>query len=57
MDYLDYLLTLKVGLIVQQDLFSIIARFRTYPFAMTADLEKMYRCGYILHSSKDFMAS
>ncbi|XP_011858236.1 PREDICTED: uncharacterized protein LOC105555806, partial [Vollenhovia emeryi] len=35
--------TLKVGPTVQQDLFSIITRFRTYTFAMTADLEKMYR--------------
>lgn len=35
--------TLKVGPTVQQELFSIITRFRTYTFAMTADLEKMYR--------------
>ena len=28
---------------LQEDLFSILTRFRTYPVAITADIEKMYR--------------
>lgn len=34
---------LMVGPTVQQDLFSIICRFRTHPIVITADIEKMYR--------------
>ncbi|XP_011858081.1 PREDICTED: uncharacterized protein LOC105555666 [Vollenhovia emeryi] len=34
---------LLVGPIIQQDLFSILVRFRTFSFAMTADIAKMYR--------------
>jgi hypothetical protein len=31
------------GPVVQQDLFSIVLRFRQYRYVMTADIEKMYR--------------
>lgn len=34
---------LLVGPIIQQDLFSILSRFRTFRFAMTANIAKMYR--------------
>ncbi|XP_067216970.1 uncharacterized protein [Linepithema humile] len=34
---------LLVGPTIQQDLFSILSRFRTFRFAMTADIAKMYR--------------
>ncbi|KAG7196902.1 hypothetical protein KM043_018527 [Ampulex compressa] len=34
---------LLVGPIVQQDLLSILSRFRTYQIAMTADMAKMYK--------------
>lgn len=32
-----------VGPTLQQDIFSILARFRTYSYVMTADISKMYR--------------
>lgn len=35
--------TLLVGPTIQQDLFSILVRFRTFQYAMTADITKMYR--------------
>jgi len=35
--------TLLVGRTIQQDLFSILIRFRTFQYAMTADITKMYR--------------
>lgn len=31
------------GPVIQQDLFSIILRFRKYEYVMTADISKMYR--------------
>lgn len=34
---------LMVGPTVQEDLFSILVRFRTFPIALTADVSKMYR--------------
>ncbi|CAA9997912.1 unnamed protein product [Nesidiocoris tenuis] len=34
---------LMVGPVVQEDLFSILSRFRTHVYALTADVEKMYR--------------
>lgn len=34
---------LMVGPVVQQDLFSILLRFRTHKWVLTADVEKMYR--------------
>lgn len=34
---------LKVGPTLQQDIFSIIVRFRTHQYALTTDIEKMYR--------------
>ena len=35
--------TLMVGPMIQQDLFSIMVRFRTHRYALIADIEKMYR--------------
>ena len=35
--------TLLVGPIIQQDLYSIVLRFRTYQVAFAADIAKMYR--------------
>jgi hypothetical protein len=35
--------TLLVGPTIQQDLYSIVLRFRTYQIALTADIAKMYR--------------
>ncbi|XP_052891389.1 uncharacterized protein LOC128299453 [Anopheles moucheti] len=43
--------TLLVGPIVQEDLLSIILRFRSHAIAIVADVEKMYR--QILHSDQD----
>ncbi|XP_049284669.1 uncharacterized protein LOC125764449 [Anopheles funestus] len=43
--------TLLVGPIVQEDLLTIILRFRTYAIAIVADVEKMYR--QILQSIPD----
>ncbi|XP_066585561.1 uncharacterized protein [Prorops nasuta] len=34
---------LRVGPTIQQDLFSIILRFRQHQYALTADIQKMYR--------------
>ncbi|XP_043479886.1 uncharacterized protein LOC122509722 [Leptopilina heterotoma] len=34
---------LMVGPTIQDDLFTIYTRFRSFPFALTADIEKMYR--------------
>ncbi|XP_029659434.1 uncharacterized protein LOC115233264 [Formica exsecta] len=34
---------LMVGPVLQQDLFSILLRFRTFEYALTADIAKMYR--------------
>lgn len=35
--------TLRIGPTIQQDLYSILLRWRKYQFALTADAEKMYR--------------
>jgi hypothetical protein len=35
--------TLLIGPTVQQNLYSIVLRFRTYHIAFTADIAKMYR--------------
>lgn len=35
--------SLRVGPVVQDDLLTLILRFRKYPVAMVADIEKMYR--------------
>ncbi|XP_058064544.1 uncharacterized protein LOC131214178 [Anopheles bellator] len=43
--------TLLVGPVVQQDLYTIMMRFRSNPIALVADIEKMYR--QILHDSED----
>jgi hypothetical protein len=34
---------MMIGPTIQQDLFSIVLRFRTHRYALTADVEKMYR--------------
>ncbi|XP_033212187.1 uncharacterized protein LOC117169790 [Belonocnema kinseyi] len=39
--------TLMVGPSIQEDLFSLLIRFRSHAYAMTADIEKMYREIYI----------
>lgn len=46
--------TLKVGPKLQDDLFDLILRFRTYKFAFTADIEKMYRCVLVEPSQRSF---
>lgn len=43
--------TLMVGPTIQDDLFSIYVCFRSFPYALTADIEKMYR--QILVDEKD----
>ena len=35
--------SLMVGPTIQEDLFSLLSRFRTHKYALTADIEKMYR--------------
>ena len=35
--------SLMVGPTIQDDLFSLLSRFRTHKYALTADIEKMYR--------------
>ncbi|XP_063727120.1 uncharacterized protein LOC134854694 [Symsagittifera roscoffensis] len=46
--------TLMVGPTVQDDLYSIIMRFRFYPIALSADIAKMYRQVALEDKSKDF---
>ena len=41
----------SVGPIIQDDLFSLLVRFRKYPFVLTADIEKMYR-QVLLHNDE-----
>ncbi|XP_067209407.1 uncharacterized protein [Linepithema humile] len=43
--------TLMVGPVVQQELFSILLRFRTFRFALAADIIKMYR-QVLIHPSQ-----
>ena len=45
---------LTVGPVVQDDLFSIITRFRFYRVALSADIEKMYRQVGIHEDQRDF---
>ena len=46
--------TLMVGPTVQDDLYSIIMRFRFYPIDLSADITKMYRQVALEDKSKDF---
>ena len=46
--------SLMVGATVQDDLFSISIRFRTYPVALSADIAKMYRQIEIEENDRDF---
>lgn len=46
--------TLMVGPTVQQDLFSIIMRFRTHKIAVHADIQKMYRMIQVNPSHRQF---
>ena len=46
--------TLMVGPTVQDDLYSIIMRFRVVPVALSADIEKMYRQVALEAPDKDF---
>ena len=45
---------LMVGPVVQDDLFSIIIRFRFYSKALSADIEKMYRQVGLKEEDRDF---
>ena len=48
-----------VGPTIQDDLFSTVTRFRTFIYALTADIEQMYRQIQVLDAqtiSKDFLA-
>lgn len=45
---------LMVGPVIQQDLFSIILRFRMHRFVMTADIAKMYRQVHLDESQIQF---
>ena len=40
--------SLMVGPTIQDDLFSLLTRFRTHKYALTADIEKMY-CQVLVH--------
>ncbi|XP_044747143.1 uncharacterized protein LOC123308514 [Coccinella septempunctata] len=44
---------LKVGPTIQNDLFTIVIRFRTYKYVVTADIEKMYRMVKIRPDQRD----
>lgn len=46
--------TLKVGPKIQDDLIDIIIRFRTYKYAFTGDIEKMYRSVVINENQRCF---
>ena len=46
--------TLLVGPTIQEDLFSIITRFRCFRYALTADIEQMYRQIQISHRDSLF---
>ncbi|XP_018364348.1 PREDICTED: uncharacterized protein LOC108762043, partial [Trachymyrmex cornetzi] len=43
-----------VGPTIQEDLFSILVRFRTFQYAMTADITKMYRQVLVDESQRHF---
>ncbi|XP_030763227.1 uncharacterized protein LOC115887855 [Sitophilus oryzae] len=44
---------LKIGPTIQDDLLSIILRFRTHNYVITSDIEKMYRMVNVTESDKD----
>lgn len=46
--------SLFVGPKLQSDLFNILIKFRTFPFAVSADIEKMYRQILISKEDSDF---
>lgn len=45
---------LLVGPTIQEDLFTTVVRFRTYQFAFTADIEKMYRQILVDKGDRDY---
>ncbi|XP_036317413.1 uncharacterized protein LOC118732388, partial [Rhagoletis pomonella] len=45
---------LMVGPQLQQDLFSILVRFRTHRYGLIADIEKMYRQVYVAEQDADY---
>ena len=45
---------LALGPKIQDNLFDLLCRFRTYPFVLTADIEKMYRQVLISPEHRDF---
>lgn len=46
--------TLMVGPKIQQDLFSVLVRFRTHKFVLSADITKMYRQVLVHHEDRKF---
>ena len=46
---------LALGPIIQDDLFSLLCRFRSYPIVLTADIEKMYRQVAIEPRDRNFL--
>ena len=45
---------LMVGPTIQDDLFSLLIRFRTYKYVLLADIEKMYRQFLVREEDRDF---
>lgn len=45
---------LKTGPCIQQPLFSILLRFRSYKIVFTADVSKMYRCILVDQADRDY---
>lgn len=46
--------TLLVGPTIQEELFTILIRFRTYKYAFTADIVKMYRQIWVAAENRDY---
>lgn len=46
--------TLLTGPVVQQDLFSIVTRFRLHNIVFTADIEKMFRQVFIREDDRQY---
>ncbi|XP_015109511.1 uncharacterized protein LOC107036228 [Diachasma alloeum] len=46
--------TLMVGPTIQEDIFSLLTRFRTHQYVITADIEKMYRQFWIREEDRPY---